>query len=440
MTKKQQEEDKMLEIAMNKKIQKEEVEEIVDHKFLNQIYPEVHYQIQGYDVEEMAAHSNKLNLVIIGHVDSGKSTLMGHILLKMGRVDKQEWHKVEKLSEAYGKSSFKFAYLLDQEEEERQRGVTIDVGQNYFETKTRKFVILDAPGHRDFVPNMIMGASQADCAILVIDGNISEFERGFDGGGTKEHAILARSLGVTQVCVAVNKLDLVDWQASRFAEIKARVQPFLKQIGFREESISFVPISGLVGINLSERPDPKDYPLLTEWYQGPCLVEILDSMKLPKRNSTKPMRICVYDYYKSTEGTIIGDCIQAKIDSGIIKDKDSVLLMPLNHIVQIKSIEISKKRVPFAAPGDLCDISLVIPPSLDPSYIKPGNVLCDPKYPIQFVREFRAQIVVFDIKTPITRGQPVIVFSFSSKVPGRITKLEAIVNPKSGETIKANPK
>jgi elongation factor 1 alpha-like protein len=186
---------------------------------------------------------------------------MGHLLLKMGRIDKQEMHKVEKLSEAYGKASFKFAYLLDQEEEERQRGVTIDVGQNYFETKTRQFVILDAPGHRDFVPNMIMGASQADCAILVIDGNISEFERGFEGGGTKEHAILARSLGVTQICVAVNKLDLVGWSSERYNEIVGKVLPFLKSIGFRQQSIEFVPISGLVGTNLSD--SPTDVPELT---------------------------------------------------------------------------------------------------------------------------------------------------------------------------------
>ena len=135
---------------------------------------------------------------------------------------------MEKLSESYGKSSFKFAYLLDQGEEERKRGVTIDVGQNYFETEKRQFVILDAPGHQDFVPNMIMGASQADCAILVIDGNISEFERGFEGGGTKEHAILARSLGVTQIVVAVNKLDLVDWSQERYDFIFAKVLPFLK--------------------------------------------------------------------------------------------------------------------------------------------------------------------------------------------------------------------
>jgi elongation factor 1 alpha-like protein len=285
---------------------------------------------------------------------------------------------------------------------------------------------------------MIMGASQADCAILVIDGNTSEFERGFEGGGTKEHAILARSLGVTQICVAVNKLDLVGWSPDRYKEIVEKVQPFLKHIGFRPQAIEFVPISGLVGTNLSERP--KDVPALTGWYDGPCLVEILDAMKLPNRSTNKPLRVCVYDYYKQTEGTIIGDCVAAKVESGVINERDTLLLMPLNTPVQVKSIEISKKKVSFAAPGDLCDIALNIPPAIDPNYIKSGNVLCDPRYPIHQVKQFRAQIVVFDIKTPITRGQPVIIFSFSSKVPGRINKLEGILNPKSGETIKANPK
>jgi elongation factor 1 alpha-like protein len=177
-----------------------------------------------------------------------------------------------------------------------------------------------------------------------------------------------------------------------------------------------------------------------EWYTGLTLIDHLDNFKLPKRSLNKPLRVCIYDYYKQTEGNLIGDCVQAKVESGIIKDRDSLILMPLNHLVTVKGIEISKKRVPVARPGDLCEISLNLSPAIDPNYIKAGNVMCDPRFPIHQVKEFRAQIVVFDIKTPITRGQPIIIFSFSSKVPGRINKLEAIVNPKSGETIKANPK
>lgn len=341
---KQQEEERELDKLMAKKTHKEvEEEEVIDHKTMNQIYPEVTYA--SLTKGEESSTQTKLNLVIIGHVDSGKSTLMGHLLLMMGRVDKQEWHKVEKLADSYGKSSFKFAYLLDQGEEERKRGVTIDVGQNYFETEKRQFIILDAPGHQDFVPNMIMGASQADCAILVIDGNISEFERGFEGGGTKEHAILARSLGVTQMVVAINKLDMVDWSKERYEFIIGRVLPFLKQIGFREDNLSFVPISGLIGINLATRATAREAPSLVSWYKGPNLVEVLDNMKAPKRSSNKPLRVCVYDYFKQTEGTMLGDCIQAKVDSGIIKEKDTLQLMPLNHPVVVKSIEISKRRV-----------------------------------------------------------------------------------------------
>lgn len=239
-------------------------------------------------------------------------------------------HKYEKMSEQYGKGSFKFAWVMDEGEEERQRGVTIDVGQSFFETKNRQFTILDAPGHQDFVPNMISGASQADCAILVIAGNPSEFEAGFHGGGTKEHAILARSLGVTQIVVAVNKLDLVEWSKDRYYEIKIQVEPFLKQIGFKAENIHFVPISGLIGINLLIKPT---VPELVEWYTGPTLVELLDSFKLPHRNINKPTRICVYDYYKASSGSLIGDCVSAKIESGIAKENDKLLLQPFNQII-----------------------------------------------------------------------------------------------------------
>lgn len=162
----------------------------------------------------------------------------------------------------------------------------------------------------------------------------------------------------------------------------SEVRPFLKSIGFKEESISFVPISGLEGINLSEKPSGAKAPALAEWYQGPTLIETLDNFKLPKRSSNKPLRVCVYDYFKQTEGNLVGDCIAAKVESGIIKERDQLVLMPLNHIVQVKGIEMSKKRVNAAYPGDLCEISLNLPPAVDPNYIKSGNVLCDPKYPI----------------------------------------------------------
>ena len=183
--------------------------------------------------------------MIIGHVDSGKSTLMGHILLKQGVISKNQLRKLEKESHDLGKGSFSFAWALDEGEEERERGLTIDVAMKFFETEKRHYTILDAPGHQDFVPNMIMGAAQADCAILVIASQPNEFDAGFTNGGeTKEHAILARSLGVTQIVVCVNKLDVIGWSKERYKEISNLVRPFLISVGFPPDRITFVPISG----------------------------------------------------------------------------------------------------------------------------------------------------------------------------------------------------
>ena len=180
------------------------------------------YKQPSQITQEFEENQKIMNLVIIGHVDSGKSTLMGHLLFKLGKVNQQTMHKYEKQSEELGKGSFKFAWILDEGEEERKRGVTIDLGMSYFETQNRKFVILDAPGHRDFVSNMIRGAAQADCAILVIDGDTGCFETGFEGNGvTKEHAILARSAGVIQIVVAINKLDMKQWSQERYEYIKS---------------------------------------------------------------------------------------------------------------------------------------------------------------------------------------------------------------------------
>mmetsp|Transcript_26242 Transcript_26242/g.40052 ORF Transcript_26242/g.40052 Transcript_26242/m.40052 type:complete len:208 (+) Transcript_26242:583-1206(+) len=189
--------------------------EQVDRKTLNKPLPPFDYKVE---IDQEKA-KREMNMVIIGHVDAGKSTLMGHLLHKMGKIDNHSVTKQEKLSESYGKSSFHFAFFMDEDEEERRRGITINTAQAHILTPHKNFTVIDAPGHKDFISNMISGASQAECAILVIDGNTNAFEKGFEGGSTKDHAILARSLGVTQICVAVNKLDMVQWNEARFDEI-----------------------------------------------------------------------------------------------------------------------------------------------------------------------------------------------------------------------------
>lgn len=203
-------------------------------------------------------------MVIIGHVDAGKSTLMGHLLVQMGVVGKHQITKNEKLTEMYKKASFEFAYVMDLDEEEREHGVTIHTTVSHFQTKNKNFTIIDAPGHKDFISNMISGASQAECAVLVIDAHTGAFEKGFENGQTKEHAVIARSLGVTQLVVAVNKLDMVNWSLERFKDIYYKMINYLISIGFKEHNITFVPISGLKGINLITRDNQPAQ--LQSWY------------------------------------------------------------------------------------------------------------------------------------------------------------------------------
>lgn len=212
-------------------------------------------------------------MIIIGHVDAGKSTLMGHLLCAMGEINQRIMHKNEVESRKIGKQSFAYAWVLDETGEERERGITMDIGKSVFETKTKKVTLLDAPGHRDFIPNMITGAVQADVALMVVDATRGEFETGFDlGGQTREHALLARALGIGQIAVVINKLDNVKWVKSRFDEIRTSLSVFLKQVGFRDKDVSYIPCSGLTGQNLIGKPTEN---LLTQWYDGPCLLDVI---------------------------------------------------------------------------------------------------------------------------------------------------------------------
>ena len=214
-----------------------------------------------------------INLVVIGHVDAGKSTLMGHLLYLLGFVSKKTIHRYETDSKKIGKNSFLYAWVLDETQEERSRGITMDIAQSRFETQNRVVTLLDAPGHKDFIPNMITGATQADVALLVVDATKGEFETGFESGGqTREHTLLIRSLGISQLGVVVNKLDNCDWSQQRYEEIVTKLSAFLKQVGFKDQDVSYVPCSGLTGENLMTRSKNE---LLCLWYSGPSLVEII---------------------------------------------------------------------------------------------------------------------------------------------------------------------
>ena len=236
----------------------------------------------------MGKEKMHLNLVVIGHVDSGKSTSTGHLIYKCGGIDKRTIEKFEKEAAELGKGSFKYAWVLDKLKAERERGITIDIALWKFETAKSVFTIIDAPGHRDFIKNMITGTSQADAAILIIASGTGEFESGISKEGqTREHALLAFTMGVKQMIVAINKMDdkSVNYSQERYTEIKKEVSEFLKKIGYNPDKIEFIPISGWNGDNMIERSDNM------KWYTGPILIDALDSLNAPKRPKDKPLRL-----------------------------------------------------------------------------------------------------------------------------------------------------
>jgi elongation factor 1-alpha len=287
-----------------------------------------------------------INIVVIGHVDAGKSTTTGHLIYKCGGIDKRTIEKFEKEAKEIGKASFKYAWVLDKLKAERERGITIDIALWKFETGKYYFTIIDAPGHRDFIKNMITGTSQADCAVLVVAAGQGEFEAGIDKNGqTREHALLAYTLGVKQLIVVVNKMDdkSVNWGEARFNEIKSEVSNFIKKIGYNPEKVPFVPISGWLGDNMLERST--NLP----WYKGPTLLEALDAIQEPKRPIDKPLRIPLQDVYKIGG---IGTVPVGRVETGVLKPGAVVTFAPVNLTTEVKSVEMHHEALPQATPGD----------------------------------------------------------------------------------------
>lgn len=384
------------------------------------------------ELEKRQGGKPLLNLVVIGHVDAGKSTLMGHLLYLLGNVNKRTMHKYEQESKKAGKASFAYAWVLDETGEERDRGVTMDVGMTKFETDSKVVTLMDAPGHKDFIPNMITGAAQADVAVLVVDASRGEFEAGFEAGGqTREHALLVRSLGVTQLAVAVNKMDQVNWQQERFQEIVSKLGHFLKQAGFKDSDVFYIPTSGLSGENLASRSSVSQ---LTSWFSGPSLVEQIDAFKAPQRSVDQPFRLCVSDVFKD-QGS--GFCVTGKIEAGFIQTGDKILAMPPNETCTVKGISLHDEALDWAAAGD--HVSLTVT-GMDIIKINVGCVFCDPREPIRVCSRFRARVLLFNIEVPITQGFPVLLHYQTVSEPATIKKLISVLHKSSGEILKKKPK
>lgn len=366
-----------------------------------------------------ATPKSHLNMVVIGHVDSGKSTTMGHLLFLLGHVAKKTIDKFERESKTMGKATFHFAWVMDERAEERARGVTIDVAVHPFETERHKVTILDAPGHQDFVPNMISGASQADVAVLVVNASDAEYASILDIGSAKEHILLARSLGVSQLIIAINKLDTCGWQKERFESVKELLYPFLKKSGFKDAALQFIPTSGLSGENLIARSDA----LLTSWYTGLTLIEAINNFQPAKRDLEKPFRLSVHDVFKDAHS--LGVTIAGKIESGFVTTGDKLFLLPQGNIVGVRGLRVGTALVDRAAAGVNVEIGLT---DIEEKMLGIGDVLCDPCAPVPMVSKFQAQLVTFDLERPIIKGQNIIYYAANLNEPAKITKLIGILD------------
>jgi elongation factor 1-alpha len=294
----------------------------------------------------MGKEKSHINLVVIGHVDSGKSTSTGHLIYKCGGIDKRTIEKFEKEADEMGKGSFKYAWVLDKLKAERERGITIDIALWKFETSKGVFTIIDAPGHRDFIKNMITGTSQADVAILIIAAGQGEFESGISKEGqTREHALLAFTMGVKQMIVCINKMDdkSVSYGEDRYKEIKKEVADYLKKVGYNPEKIHFIPISGWHGDNMVDRSE--NMP----WYKGPILIDALDALEPPKRPKDKALRLPLQDVYKIGG---IGTVPVGRVETGLLKPGMVITFAPMNITTECKSVEMHHESLTEAEPGD----------------------------------------------------------------------------------------
>ncbi len=370
------------------------------------------------------AQKPHLNLVFIGHVDHGKSTTVGRILLDTGYIRQEEIDKYRQEAEAKGKATFEFAWVMDELKEERERGVTIDIAHRRFDSQKYYFTIIDAPGHRDFVKNMITGTSQADAAVLVVSAAEGIQEQ------TREHIFLSRTLGVPQVIVAVNKMDRqeVQYSEAKYNAVKEEVTKLLKNVGFKvDQQVVFLPISAFKDDNIN-----KASPNMP-WWKGPTLLQALDNLVIPPKPTDKPLRLPVQDVYTITG---IGTVPVGRVETGKLKVGDKVIFVPSGKSGEVKSIEMHHEAVQEALPGDNIGFNVR---GIDKNDIRRGDVVGPVSNPPTVVESFVANIQVLNHPSVITAGYTPVFHAHTAQVACEFTELQKRLDPKTGQTAEENP-
>jgi elongation factor 1-alpha len=361
------------------------------------------------------------NLAIIGHVDHGKSTLVGRLLYETGSVPEHVIEQFKEEAEEKGKGGFEFAYVMDNLAEERERGVTIDIAHQEFDTDEYYFTIVDCPGHRDFVKNMITGASQADNAVLVVAAD--------DGvqPQTQEHVFLARTLGVNELIVGINKMDLVEYDQNRYNEVVDEVETLLERVQFNASDASFIPISAFEGDNVSERSDKMN------WYKGPIVLDALNDLDEPEPPTDAPLRLPIQDVYEISG---IGAVPVGRVETGTMEQDDMVHFNPADVGGQVKTIEMHHEEVPSAEPGDNVGFNVR---GVGKDDIRRGDVCGPADDPPTVAETFQAQIVVMQHPSVITAGYTPVFHAHTAQVACTIESIDKKMDPSSGEVEEENP-
>ena len=373
----------------------------------------------------MAKEKPIMNVVFVGHVDHGKSTTVGRLFFDGGAVSEQEMKKFKEEAERHGKQGFEFAYVMDNLKEERERGVTINLSYKKLVTQNFEVTIIDAPGHKDFVKNMITGASQADAAFLTVSA---------DGGvqpQTKEHVWLLRTMGVKHLAVLVNKMDVVDYAEDKFNKVKEDVGAVIKQAGYNPETTPFVAGSALMGDNIANKTDKMP------WYKGPTVLEQIDKFPAPEKPTGLPMRMPIQDVYEITG---IGTVPVGKVETGVMKVGQKIIVLPGRSGTgvqgEVRSIEAHHEQLKEAEAGDNVGINLR---GVGKKDMARGDVICDASDPAVIVEEFEAQIAVINHPTVIAKGYTPVFHVHTAQVPCQFVELKAKLDPATGQVAEENP-